>query len=195
MKLIVNNPNQKKYGRRAEKYEGWDQTGYRAGQIKGVMTDDEFHYILGYHKPAWVHVLDRLSKEGSHPIVVFGILSLPVAIELSQWGYPTTYLVKDWDEEKLINDSMEVHAGELKIVQQDYLKNIPRCSAVFITDLLEHFTDEVELKEFLDMLLDRAQILFITTTLLKDWHSALGNCYDVRVEKYRSNFLLTIKNL
>lgn len=195
MKLIVSNPNVKKYGRQSEHYEGWKDSGIKVGEAKGVMEDEDFHYIVGYHKPAWIHILDRLPKEGSHPIVVFGRFSAPVAIELSQWGYPVTYVVKDWDEESLMNRTLDVHAGELTIVQGDYLKNIPRCSAVFITDLLEYFTNEKELHKFLDMLLNRSQIVFVSTTLLKNWYASLDNCYDVKVQKYRQNFLLTIKKL
>lgn len=195
MKLIVATPNEKKNGRRAEQYRGWNKSGLRAGQMKGVMSDEDFHYILGYHKPAWVHILDRLPHESKHPIVVFGKYSIPVAIELSQWGYPVSYLVKDWDEEKHIARTLDVHFGQLKIIQQDYLKNIPRCKAVFITDLLEYFTNIEELHIFMDMLLSRAKIVFISTTSLKNWRAILGDCYDVKMKKYRSNFLLTIKKV
>lgn len=195
MQLVVPNKTVQKYGHfHRAKQAGWTDASPRVGYSKGVMSDEDYNYILGYHKPAWVRILDRLPKESKSPLVVFGKFSLPIAIELSQWDYPVMYLTNNWDETKTVMRTSEIQDGEyLRIIEQDYLKNVPHCRAIVITDLFEYFTNHEEMNEYIKMLFSRSRIVFVLTTKLINWRDVIDSCYDVSVMKYRKNYLLTIE--
>ena len=181
----------------ANKQAGWKDTGSKVGYNRGQLKDETYDQTLAIHDPLWRYIIQRYPKEAQCPIVVVGYNSIPIAIELSQWTYPVTYMTSSYEGVKKAERDNEIHAGNFKQMYYcDFLETFPRCRVVTFINTLGLLSTP-KLYSFLDMALRRSQEVVASEKDTKNWFDILKSRYDVKITKYEDESwnLIRIKQL
>lgn len=180
---------------------GWQQNGARTGQYNGQLTDEQYYASLAIHEPLWRYIVRHYVKEiygkNIDSVNILGYRAIPVAIELSQWGYEVAFLTPNHEEIKRAKKDYEIQAGFVKDnIWFDYRSNVPPATITCFIGLLDEFP-EYKMYEFLDMCLRRSEEIVCAVKNNHDWEKILDGRYDFTLQKYPVGgySLLTIKEL
>ncbi|MBK9272887.1 MAG: hypothetical protein IPM48_14985 [Saprospiraceae bacterium] len=179
--------------------KGWEDSSPRVGINKEYkpenerLLDEEYDRVLAVHDPLWRDIVLRYPKESESPLVVVGYNSIPIAIELSQWTYPVTFVTSEYKGVKRASEDGKIHAGTFQnIYYCDYLKTLPRGRVISFRNTLTHLPDTT-LFEFLDMALRRSHEVVASEKNIKNWYALLKDRYDVNIKIYEEGAWCLLK--
>lgn len=165
----------------------WKDSSPHAGYNRNQLKDEEYHLTLAYHNPLWRYVTQRFTNEAACPVTVLGYDSIPLAIELSQWTYPVTYITDTHEGVEKAKKDCEIQAGSFKdFYYFDFGKNCPASRIVLFIGLLQEIPDD-EIIEFLEMLLRRCREVVCGVPNIKDWYHLLSGKFNFDMEYYHKN--------
>lgn len=152
----------------------------KAGQMPWI-KDELYNNTLAVHDVLWRYVVTRFDNEKYCPVTVIGYGSIPIAIELSQWQYPVTYIAWSEKEAEQVRTDCAAQAGFLdKLLVLSPYRRIPKTRIVIFTGLLDVLTDK-EVVRYLTMLADQSVfIVCAELTHSRDWKRLLENTFDVQ---------------
>jgi len=159
------------------------------------ISDEIYHDTLSTHNPLWRYIIDRYSEESDCPINIIGYGSVPMAIELSQWTYPITFIADNDAELRQAKRDAFVQAGFYCLKRTDYYSYIPPARVTAFTGLLNKFKKQKDLYRWLDMALKRCREIVCAVKRDRDWRRELGEKYKVNGlwYNYGRYLLLTIE--
>lgn len=180
---------------------GWQQSGYKAFQNYGQLSDEEISGSLQLHDPLWRYIVRHYPKEvyGQNlaTVNVLGYQSLPIAIELSQWQYEVTFLTPYQEHLKLAKKDYEIHAGFIKTNYWfNFYNNVPNASVTTFIGILHQLKPE-DMCRFIDMLLRRSEEVVCAVPDTHEWNDIFEEKYDFYQLKYPGGegSLLALKEL
>jgi len=120
----------------------WKDSSPKVGYSSGQLDDLAYYANVAFHDPIWRYIVNHYPKEiydeNVSSIVILGYSSIPVAIELSQWSYPITFLTDSYDEMMKAKRDCEIQAGFLKeLYYFPYRKNMPKATIIVAIGLLD----------------------------------------------------------
>lgn len=96
-------------------------TTERRPQSVKYLPDEKYLANLRVREPIFKYIIQnfkfdplRLLDAMKYPILLLGYYSTPLAIELSQWNYPITLIVKTVEEIARVKANVERHAGIMR---------------------------------------------------------------------------------
>lgn len=171
--------------KREQEANTWKQSGNRAGYNQGALSDEQFHAFNMIHDPLWRYVAVHYPKEvwgkNVNDVCVLDYNSIPIAVELSQWTFPTTLIVRTPEEVRRSRKDIEIQDGHFKeLVLFNYIRNIPRVTVIVFVGILHEIQHYADIKRFLELCLIRSNEVvcavprFVATPQLrKDFHITL----------------------
>src|SRR3990167_2634870 len=187
LKFGFNHPSQQK---------GWRDSSAGVGFSKGQLQDEDYHEVLAIHNYLWRYITTHYPKENQCPIAVLGYAAIPIAIELSQWTYPITYITNTYEGVVKAKKDCEIQAGSFQdLLYFDFYKNCPRVRVIAFIGALEGL-QPYEIHDYLDLLLRRSNEIVCAVSIKRDWTQILGGKFDYRLKMYPKGvyYLLTIKS-
>lgn len=180
--------------------KGWRPSSPGVGYANNQITDEEYYGSVAKHDPLWRYIVQHYPKEvyGQNlaEIVILGYPTLPVAIELSQWFYPVTFITDSQEELKKAKRDCEIQAGFLKErILFQYRHNVPRSAVTAFIGIIDEFPQDAQVMRYLDLLLRRCEEVVCAVALNRDWRAILEGKYDMKLLPYPDGIhgLLTIK--
>lgn len=170
--------------------KGWKNSSPGVGYSNNQITDEQYYATVAIHDPLWRYVISHYDAEiydhlNTAPVAVLGYRSLPVAIELTQWGYDVTILTRTLGEFRKAQKDCVIQAGSPKeILYFDYTKNIPRVCVVCFIDVISDFEDESRIFTFLDLCLRRSREVVCAVRDDRDWKELLSRKYVCTIKPY-----------
>lgn len=170
------------YSQQGSNQKGWRQNSSQAFDNYGQITDEEISHSLELHDPLWRYIVRHYPKEvyGENlaAINVLGYQSLPIAIELSQWTYPVTFLTPYPDHIRLAKKDYEIHAGFIKEnICHSFYKNVPNAAVVTFIGILHQLKEE-DMYRFIDMLLRRCEEVVCSVPDTHTWNELFEGRYE-----------------
>ena len=161
---------------------GFRDNSPKAGGMDWI-SDELYNNTLAVHDVLWRYAVIRFPYEKECPVLTIGYGSIPIAIELSQWTYPVSYIAQSWQEKKQVLNDCEHQAGFLKDVYViDYFRDIPRARVAIFTGLLSKLTTS-QIYRWLDLSLRRVSVVVCAEMThgipYYDWREILSKRYDV----------------
>lgn len=177
-----------------EQRESWTNSSPHAGYANNQLSDDEMYDALAKHNLLWRHVITHYHTEQNCPIAVVGYNSISLAIELSQWGYPVTYLTDTLAGVQKAKRDCDIQAGFLKeFFWFNFTKNCPRVRVVVFVGVIDTMRDEEQIFGFLDIALRRSNEVVCSVSNNRDWKSLLESRYDVEGLVYPDNSTVLLR--
>lgn len=174
-------------------HKGERDGSYKAGYTKGQLEDQAYYAMLAYHDPLWRYVVTRFKDEKNCPVVVLGYHAIPIAIELSQWTYPVTYVTDTYEGVKKAQKDCEIQAGFFKdFYYFDFKGNIPQARVAIFMGILDDLAED-QIHRYLDLLLRRVRVVVCAQKSPRDWQKILGDRYNVEVYPYKYATRLVIR--
>lgn len=169
--------------------KGWKDASSRVGSQRGQLRDEDYDKTLAIHDPIWRYIILHYPREiyGSNifPVVVCGYDSIPLAIELSQWTYPITFIAENEAVFKKAKRDLEIHAGSVKKgFSFDFTRNIPQGAIVCFIDILEAVKTNVGLFTHIDLMLRRTREIVCSVKNDRNWKELLEDRYDLTYKPY-----------
>lgn len=177
----------------ASKQQGWSDNSYHASRTleeADYLSDDEYHDRLGVHNPLWRYVINRYRDEFNTPIMVLGKEALPLAIELSQWTYPTSLVVKNEKERKKAISDSQRQAGNFTRIVIDGERFIRSRIAIMI-GIIDSVPVE-KAKKTIDHLLEGVNVVICAVKRNRDWSSIFGNKIKYGLRYYHGEWLMLV---
>lgn len=121
------------------------------------LSDEEYRLVTIAYEPLWRYVTKNYDKynydyDMATPVTVLGYQSLPLAIELSQYGYDVSLLVNDYDELIKAKASCLKLAGEkVKVLNLPWLYNTIKSEVCLTIEVLDTLNDWA-MDKFLNMI-------------------------------------------
>lgn len=170
--------------------KGWSNSSPRVGYAKGYLTDEQYYASVAIHDPLWRYIISHYDKEiydhqNIYPITVLGYKSLPVAIELTQWGYEVTIITDRLEDFNRAKRDCEIQAGSPKqLLFFDYTKNVPRNCVICFIEIIDEFKDNAQIHSFLDLCLRRNREVVCAVKNDRDWARLLNSKYEILIKQY-----------
>jgi len=147
------------------------------------ISDELYNNTLAVHDILWRYAVIRFPYEKECPVLTIGYGSVPIAIELSQWTYPVSYIAQSWEEKKQVLNDCQHQAGFLKdIYVINYWQGIPRARVCIFTGLLSQLTEK-EIYRWLDLVFQSVHVVVCAELThgypYHDWRKILEKRYDV----------------
>lgn len=148
---------------------------------------DELHdEIVRNHSDLWLYIIDKYKNAPSSPIVGLGDLVVSPLIELSNWGFPITYVNFGVDGVEESKKAAEKFAGEFnRFYHIDFIKDVPKAAITLSIGIAENLPER-EMVKWLDLLLRRCHEVIFPVPIDRDWNRLLSSRYDTLINKYRS---------
>lgn len=171
------------------KNSSWTNASPKIGSQRGQLRDEDYDKTLAIHDPVWRYIIVHYTREiyGTNifPVVVCGYNAVPVAIELSQWGYPITFLAENEEALKRAKRDLEIHAGTIKQgFSFDFTRNIPQATIVCLLSVLDGLKRNTEAYSYIDLLLRRTREIVCAVKNDRDWKTLLEDRYDITYRPY-----------
>ena len=166
------------------------------GYAKNALSDDLHNKNLGLHAPLWLYIVEKYKNPPSSPIVGLGHLVASPLIELSQWDFPITHVVSNYDRMLAGKKDNEIQAGFFnEMFYFDFLNNSPQGRVTTFIGIAEYLTEE-RLFNWLDLLLRRSREVIFAVPKDRDWHGVLIDHYDTYMAQYpkADYYLISIKD-
>lgn len=150
------------------------------------LNDEQHGESRQEHAPLWLEIIDRNPNPASSAIVGLGTLVVSPLIELSQWGFPITYVSDVYERMCRVEKDLTVQAGEFeKLYYFNFLHACPRGKVVTFLGVLEHLGND-QIFEWIDLLLLRCKEIVCSVPVDRDWYGLLSSKYDTVVRRYPS---------
>lgn len=152
--------------------------------------------VLTVHQPLLARVISKYKEEKDNKnltsVVVFGDYSLPLAIELSQWRYDTTYVAKDKQESNYAVREGFKYGLDLFSVSKS--KILPKSTLVVFLDALEGVRKKKDVQSYLQKLLKKCDEVIFSVKTTRKWESYLKS-FDYTIELYpnKKRVLISLK--
>lgn len=138
----------------------------RRPQLRKYLPDEKYLENLRFREPAFRFIIENFKINPSdildcikYPILLLGFYSTPLAIELSQWGYPTTLIVKTLEEIGRVKANSQRHAGNMReLFYYNYYVGVPASRIIVWVDDDYSIPEDRKL-EWLKYLKTRCQFL------------------------------------
>ena len=159
------------------------------------LPDEEYQRLNSLTKPILYHIISKYEnrptdsmdimekwmRKYSGEFLFLGSESIPLAIEISQWGYNTHIALSDDSFLESINLTLDRHASQVRdLLVYDYFEDIPECTVAVSTNVLNILNDS-DSKRWMGRVLKRADEALVTVRNTKDWCSFF--------KKYKVNIL------
>lgn len=170
--------------------KGWENASPGVGYAKGQITDEAYYASVAIHDPLWRYIIQRYDKEiydhqNIAPITVLGYRSVPVAIELTQWGYEVSILTNKLEDFIRAKKDCEIQAGSPKqLLFFNFEKNVPRGCVICFVGIIDTFKDDRQIISFLDLCLRRHREVVCAVKEDRDWENLLEDHYEISLKKY-----------
>lgn len=162
--------------------KGWTET---KTNYRGQTTDENYQGIVGYHNPIWKYMINNHDGDVLHPINVIGNVAVPLAIELSQWGFPTNFITDKYEGVKKAKADSEIHSGNFKkTIYCDFLFDCPPAKVTIFINIIDQIEKE-DMYDFLDMLLLRSREVVCAVRNDRDWKKLLSGKYRFNMSIYK----------
>ena len=174
-------PNQQK---------GWRQSSPGVGYSRGQITDEQYYASVAIHDPLWRYIISHYDKEiydhqNTTPVTVLGYRGVPVAIELTQWGYDVSILTNKLEDFIRAKKDCEIQAGSPKqLFYFDFTKNVPRGCVISFIGIIDTFKDNAQIFDFIDLCLRRNREVVCAVRDDRDWRELLEKKYEVVLKPY-----------
>ncbi len=169
---------------------GWTPSESKVGKLSDTLGDEEYHDSLSIHNSLWRYIINRYPKESQAPLLILGYETLPVAIELSQWTYPITYVVGNQAEVDQVKRDAERQAGTfkklLKIPYFRWVSTYPFSRVAVFIGIIDRMTDKDVIQWLKNLLKSTTEIVFAVEDnrnwrdLLSPEFKVIGNSYPKR---------------
>lgn len=179
--------------------ERWVDRSPQVGYAKNQLKDEEYHIALAINNPLWRFVVLHYQKElygkNINTVNVLGYNSIPFAIELSQWFYDVTFMVKTKAQYDKAKKDCEIHAGVFKNMHiWDYLKDVPRATVTMFIGVVDVFSDDQRIYDYFDLLLRRSEEVVCALRDNRDWNEFFRGKYQYKIMEY-PDYPLVLVNL
>lgn len=124
---------------------GWDNSSPGVGYSRGQVTDEAYYASVAIHDPLWRYIISHYDKEiydhiNVSPVTILGYRAVPVAIELTQWGYEVNIITDRVEDFIRAKKDCEIQAGSPKqLLYFDYTKNVPRSCVISFIGIIDTF--------------------------------------------------------
>ena len=204
--MFIAKPSKKKghfYQHAGHGQKGWKDSGYQADYDRDQLSDEEYAGVLGLHDPVWRYIISHYNKEiydyqNITPVTILGYRSLPIGIELSQWGYPVTFLCQSQAEQEKAKKDCEIQAGFLRDnIWFNFYDNCPKGGVVCFVGVLDAMKSPTRLFTYINLLLRRNHEIVCAVRSNKNWREILRGKYNYKLIKYPGKpfVMLSIKPL
>ena len=169
---------------------GWQDSSPRIGYSRGQITDEAYYASVAIHDPLWRYIIAHYDKEiydheNTTPVTVLGYRALPVAIELTQWGYDVSILTNKFEDFMRAKKDCEIQAGSPKqLFYFDFTKNVPRGCVISFIGIIDTFKSDSQIFDFLDLCLRRNREVVCAVHNDRDWKELLEKKYEVVIKPY-----------
>lgn len=135
-------------------------------QLRQTLTDEEYMLNLQLREPAVRFVLrnfiidpEKYQDYLNYPVLLIGAKAFPMGIELSQWGYPVTLLVRSQQEKTIVKKNITKQGGVIEhIAAYNYFVGVPSSRIIIWVDD-DKKLPRSRVKEWLTYLRSRCQVL------------------------------------
>lgn len=168
----------------------WTNSSPGVGYTRGQVDDEDFHNTLALHDPLWKYIIHHYNKEvythiNIAPVIVLGYQTLPVAIELSQWGYDVIFITDKIEEQKKAKIDCKIQAGFLKEnIWFNFRKNSPKAACMCFIGILDAVKTTTEVHTLIDLYLRRVREIICAIKDDRDWIELLRGKYNFKTWKY-----------
>lgn len=185
MQKVLNIQNQK----------GWVDSSTHIGKTEPYLTDSQLWATKVRVYPIKDYILTRYPQEAFDamdsknqrkvqswgPFIFLGIKTVPLAIELSQWGYDASVVVLDEvSKTKVIRDANRQAGLFKKVVVSNYMPGpVPEGSIVFIVDMLDSRRDSDEIREVVDIWLSNHHEIICALPRDRQWRDVFCKKFSV----------------
>lgn len=164
---------------------GWIDTSPRVGYANNQLDDDHFNNDLSSDHLLWRYIITHYPKELITPIVVLGDQSTAIAIELSQWDYPITYISDSFQSVERFKKNCEIHAGSIhQSLYFDFTKNCPPARLIIFVGIIDQMKEDEQIYTFLDRVVAQGGEVLCSVLNNRDWKSILESRYNVEGTLY-----------
>ena len=182
-------------GKTNSKRSHWVNSSLKPNETRGQLSDEVYKGVNYYHRFVWGYIVNHYRNEIGSPLIVLGYAAIPLAIELSQWDYPVTYITDTFAGVKKAKRDCEIQAGKFKnIFYFDFSRNCPKGRLLTFLGVLEQMRDQ-EALEFLSMLLRRVQEVVFAVQADRNWFKVLNGHFDLYMKEYpkKDFYLIALK--
>lgn len=184
------------------KKNGWQDSSSQAEQSpqdREYYSDEDYLANLRIREPAFRFVIQNFiinEKDPSdylnYPVLLIGVGSFPMGIELSQWGYPVTLCIKNKEEERVAEKNALVQNGKFtKIMKYDYLKGVKESKIIVWIDDDSSIPKE-QTEGWLAYLKTRCQVLIFALKKNKNNHKIISNLKTCTKKQTTSDYYFGI---
>lgn len=168
-------------------------------QYRENFTDEEYLRNLRIREPAIRYIIQNFiinDKDPldylNYPVLLIGVRSFPMGIELSQWGYPITLCVRNYEEERVANKNASIQNGRFtKIMKYDYRKGVKESKIIiWIND--DKSIPEEHIEGWIDYLKTRCQVLIFAVKKTKNNFRIINNLKNCTHQQLTSDYYFGI---
>lgn len=168
--------------------KGWRNAGPTPGKTKPWLSDDVLKELNRLATPIREYILDRYVQVALDPLdpmnknkiervgrfVFLGRESVPIAIDISQWGYEVNVFVRTSQEFFEAEHDSKMQAGMFASLHATnyYIGEFMKCNAVIAVGIPE-FMDRSDCINYFKKILDRGELLLLLLTK-EEWRKYLG---------------------
>lgn len=159
------------------------------------ISDEEQYAGLATHHALLKEITNREFKPFMYDyfnpnpqISVMGYEMFPVAVELSQWGFPTDYIAEDEKGAKQARIDSERQAGKFRKITAGRLSS----SKILVWGGILSNMGRHERKDFIKECLDSSAMIVCSELTKINWEKEIGRDYKVTVIRYYSNRYLIL---
>jgi hypothetical protein len=181
---------------------GWVDSSPRADQMikyRNYLTDEEYLASLVFKGPLIDFITDNFKIDPYNPlsymkfpVLVLGVQSTPLAIEISQWSYPTTLVVKTYADVRNVQANSTKFGGEIDDLRHfNYFKACPASKIiVWVDDDLEIPRERI--KKWLEYLREQSYLVVAALKKSKETLEIIDRMKGLSVKKSYGNYFLVI---
>lgn len=203
---LLNKTNQKrlKSYNHSNAQRGWTDQGPNPGQVKPWLTDEVLKEVNRIATPIREYILDRYVQVALDPLnpmnrskiervgrfVFLGRESVPVAIDISQWGYEVHVFVSNQKDFVEAYHDAKMQAGLFKTLNKTDYQNgdFLDCTAVVVVGLPEFLEYRSEVLRYLNNLFKRSHLLLCLFSI-EEWRKYLGEGLELKNNGYKYELL------
>jgi hypothetical protein len=173
---------------------------------EGYLSDEEYNSLNTYTRPLLAHLLykytndthdsmdmvDQFLRKYVGELLFIGIDCLPIAIEISQWGYETSLMLQERPSN--LDATLERQGSQIKeVIIGDYLLDIPESRVVIHAGIVNKIPDQ-DILSWFKRLYHRADEILFGADNDRDWPSFLKYKVDyLEQNAYTSYFSLNTR--
>jgi hypothetical protein len=181
---------------------GWKDSSPRADQMikyRNYLTDEEYLASLVFKGPLIDFITDNFKIDPYNPlsytrfpVLVLGVQSTPLAIEISQWSYPTTLVVKTYQDVRNVEANSTKFGGQIEDLRHfNYFVACPTSKIIVWVDDDNEIPRE-RIKKWLEYLREQSFIVISALKKSKETQEIIDSMEGVSVKKSYGNYFLVI---